>query len=131
MYIINMNEVEIDPFAGFDQFVTSNSLDVTSKSKLDFYLEESVLPRVPTFDILGWWKTHGVKYPNLQKMAKDIPTIPISNVASEFAFSMCRRLISPHRYRLHHNTLEVLMCARTWLWNEVNGKYKFQFLILK
>ena len=35
----NMNEVEIDPLASFDQFVTSNSLDVTSKLEIDFYLE--------------------------------------------------------------------------------------------
>ncbi|CDP07953.1 unnamed protein product [Coffea canephora] len=37
----NLNEVKIDPLVDFDQFVASNSLDVTSKSKLDFYLEEN------------------------------------------------------------------------------------------
>ena len=118
------NEVETDPLADFDKFVASNSSDVTSKSELDFYFEENVLPRVPTFDILGWWKTHGVKYPTLQKMAKDILAVPVSSMASESAFSTCGRIISPHRCKLHANTLEALMCTRTWLWNEINGIQK-------
>ncbi|CDP09275.1 unnamed protein product [Coffea canephora] len=92
--------------------------------ELDFYFEENVLPRVPTFDILGWCKTHEVKYPTLQKMAKDILTIPVSSVASESAFNTCGRIISPHRCKLHANTLEALMCTRTWLWNEINGIQK-------
>ncbi|KAG8374949.1 hypothetical protein BUALT_Bualt10G0048700 [Buddleja alternifolia] len=73
------------------------------------------------FDVLSWWKTNGVKYPNLQKMAKDILAIPVSTVASESAFSTSGRLVSPHRNRLHPSTLEILMCARRWLWNEGNG----------
>jgi hypothetical protein len=56
--------------------------DIQSKSELDMYLEEKVLPRSATFDILGWWKTNGIKYPTLQKIAKDILAIPISTVAS-------------------------------------------------
>lgn len=48
------NEVEMDPLADFDKFVASNSSDLTSKSKLVFYLKENVLPRVPTFEIFDW-----------------------------------------------------------------------------
>ncbi|KAG8369152.1 hypothetical protein BUALT_Bualt15G0121600 [Buddleja alternifolia] len=108
----------------FDQFVPSSSNFSTKASltsELDFYLEESVLPRTSEFDVLSWWKTNGVKYPNLQKMAKDILAIPVSTVASESAFSTSGRLVSPHRNRLHPSTLEALMCARRWLWNEGNG----------
>lgn len=25
------------------------------RSELDLYLEEDVLPRTPSFDVLGWW----------------------------------------------------------------------------
>ncbi|KAG8368691.1 hypothetical protein BUALT_Bualt15G0072000 [Buddleja alternifolia] len=108
----------------FDQFVASSSNFSTKASltsELDFYLEESVLPRTSEFDVLSWWKTNGVKYPNLQKMAKDILAISVSTVASESAFSTSGRLVSPHRNRLHPSTLEALMCARRWLWNEGNG----------
>lgn len=55
------------------------------------------------------------------KMARDLLAIPVSTVASESAFSTSGRLISPHRSRLHPTTLEALMCAPTWLWNEING----------
>ncbi|KAG8369137.1 hypothetical protein BUALT_Bualt15G0120100 [Buddleja alternifolia] len=106
---------ESDHLDMFDQFVASSSsfcTKVSLTSELDFYLEESVLPRISEFDVLSWWKTNGVKYPNLQKMAKDILAIPVSTVASESAFSTSGRLVSPHRNRLHPSTLEALMCAR-------------------
>ncbi|KAG8380573.1 hypothetical protein BUALT_Bualt06G0029600 [Buddleja alternifolia] len=98
----------------FDQFVASSSsfcTKVSLTSELDFYLEESVLPRISAFDVLSWWKTNGVKYPNLQKMAKDILAIPVSTVASESSFSTGGKLVSPHRNRLHPSTLEALVCA--------------------
>ncbi|KAL0290534.1 UNVERIFIED_CONTAM: putative AC transposase [Sesamum calycinum] len=55
-----------------------------------------------------------------EKMARDILAIPISTVASESAFSSSGKLINPHRNRLHHITVEALMCSRRWLWNEAN-----------
>ncbi|KAL0292470.1 UNVERIFIED_CONTAM: putative AC transposase [Sesamum angustifolium] len=76
--------------------------------ELDIYLEESLLLRARDFDILNWWKTNGVKYPTLQKMARDILAIPVSTVASESAFSSSGKLINPHRNRLHHTTVKAL-----------------------
>ncbi|KAG6501653.1 hypothetical protein ZIOFF_041536 [Zingiber officinale] len=107
----------------YDQFVTSSDpITLISKtSELDTYLGESVLPRAENFDILSWWKTNGIKYPNLLKMARDILVIPVSTVASESAFSDSGRLVSPHRSRLHPDTLEALMCARRWLWNDMKS----------
>nr|GEU85086.1 zinc finger BED domain-containing protein RICESLEEPER 2-like [Tanacetum cinerariifolium] len=45
----------------------------------------------------------------------------LSTVASESAFSASGILISPHRSRLHPNTIEALMCAQSWLWEIVNN----------
>lgn len=112
---------EGDRLSRFDRFVASSSANTETRSELDMYLEESLLPRTPSFDNLSWWKTNGLKFPTLQKVAHDLLAIPVSTVASESAFSTSGRLISPHRSRLHHTTLEALMCARTWLWNEMNG----------
>ncbi|CAI8588100.1 unnamed protein product [Vicia faba] len=64
---------------------------------------------------------NGIKYPTLQVIAKDILAIPISTVASESAFSTSSHILSPHRSRLHWTTLEVLMCARSWLWSTENS----------
>ena len=79
---------------------------------MDHYLEEKILPRTHNFDILHWWKINGVKYPILQRLARDILAIPISTVGSESAFNTGGRLVSPHRSRLHADTLEALMCAQ-------------------
>lgn len=114
--------------SGFDTYVNETN-DTQTKSELDLYLEEKVLPRTATFDILGWWKTNGIKYPILQKIAKDILAIPISTVASESAFSTGGRLLTPHRSRLREDTLEALMCAQSWLKHEKEGnKYCTSFI---
>lgn len=84
-------------------------------SKLDHYLEEDVT-RTPNFDVLTWWKSNASKYPTLQAIARDFLAIPVSTVASEFAFSTSGRLVSPYRSRLHPDTLEALMYAQSWLW---------------
>ncbi|KAL0299889.1 UNVERIFIED_CONTAM: Zinc finger BED domain-containing protein DAYSLEEPER [Sesamum angustifolium] len=112
-----------DSLDEFEQFVvskTSGATNLSATSELDMYLEENLLPRARDFDILNWWKTNGVKFPTLQKMARDILAIPVSTVASESAFSSSGKLINPHRNRLHHTTVEALMCSRRWLWNEAN-----------
>lgn len=70
-------------------------------------------------DLLSWWKTNGFKYPTLERIARDILAIPISTVASESAISTSGRLISPHRSLLRPKTLEALMCAQSWLLNEI------------
>nr|GEV22092.1 hypothetical protein [Tanacetum cinerariifolium] len=55
-------------------------------------IDEGLEPRSQDFDILLWWKLKAAK-----------------------------RLISPHRSRLHPNTIEALMCAQSWLWEIVNN----------
>lgn len=92
------------------------------KSELDMYFEEDILPRMEDFDILGWWRNNGLKYPTLQLIARDILAIPVSTVASESAFSIGGRIVNPNRNRLTSETLEALMCARNWLWAELEGK---------
>ncbi|KAL8528882.1 hypothetical protein ACS0TY_006377 [Phlomoides rotata] len=65
-----------------------------------------------------WILIVGIQVSSLLVQCKDVLAIPISTVASELAFSTCGRFISPHRSRLHHNTLEALMCSQDWLWTE-------------
>ncbi|XP_050217651.2 zinc finger BED domain-containing protein DAYSLEEPER-like [Mercurialis annua] len=109
---------EVDPMSKYDLFVASESNNENVKTELDHYLEERVIPRKVDFDILSWWK-NAHKYPTLQMIARDILAIPVSTVASESAFSTSGRFVTPHRSRLHPNTLEALMCAQNWLWAEI------------
>jgi len=87
------------------------------KTELDYYLEEDNLPVTQEFDILSWWKTNGLKFPTLQAIARDVLAIPITTVASESAFSTGGQILTSHRSRLHHITIEALMCTRSWIWN--------------
>ncbi|XP_057432302.1 zinc finger BED domain-containing protein DAYSLEEPER-like [Lotus japonicus] len=85
------------------------------------YLEEAVLPFEEPFDILGWWKQNGLKYPSLQMAARDFLAIPISTVASESTFSTSGRFLTPHRSRLRPDTLEAMICYQNWLWSNLKG----------
>nr|KAJ0211862.1 hypothetical protein LSAT_V11C400212290 [Lactuca sativa] len=101
--------------------ITRDDDESGGMSELDNYLKEKLLPKDMELDLLAWWKTNGIKYPTLQRIAKDILAIPVSTVASESAFSTSGRLVSPHRSRLHPKTLEALMCAQSWLLNEIRA----------
>nr|GMD87861.1 zinc finger BED domain-containing protein DAYSLEEPER-like [Ipomoea batatas] len=101
---------------GFAQFQAKKRQNRgASKTDLDRYLEDEVLPMTSNFDILTWWKLDGPKYPTLQAIARDVLAIPVSTVASESCFSTGGRLISPHRSRLHPNIVEALACCQNWL----------------
>ncbi|KAL8522252.1 hypothetical protein ACS0TY_012404 [Phlomoides rotata] len=97
------DESETDHMSKYDKFVASD-FEGNVKNELDSYLEEC-------------WK-NALKYPTLQLIARDVLAIPISTVASESTFCTGGRFISPHRSRLHHDTLEALMCFQDWLWTE-------------
>jgi hypothetical protein len=116
----------------FDSFVSNTTNNRNKKSEsvveeFDTYIKEGVLKRSKIFDILGWWNHNGLKYPTLQRLARDILAIPVTTVASESAFSTSGRLLSPHRSRLHPRTLEALMCAQSWLWSELKDKQFYLF----
>ncbi|XP_073030273.1 uncharacterized protein [Primulina eburnea] len=119
--VSNINASDSDIFYIYDKFVASSSSQIASKSptELDMHLEEIFFPRTQHFDILSWWKTNEAKYPNLQKRANDILAIPVSTVAHESAFSNSGTIVGHHRSRLNPTTLEVLMCSRRLLWDEV------------
>lgn len=97
---------------------------VKSKNELDRYLEEETLPHDENeyFDILGWWKVAGTRYPTLRLIARDVLAIPITTVASESAFSTSGRVLSEHRSRLTPQMLEALMCTQSWFRHALKGK---------
>ncbi|CAL1410003.1 unnamed protein product [Linum trigynum] len=84
-------------------------------TELDHYLAVDVHPRTPDFDVLGWWKFNGAKYPILQDIARDLLVVPVTSVASESAFSSGGRLLDPHRSRLDPATVEAMMILRIWI----------------
>lgn len=98
----------------FDVYIMETS-NQQMKSELDQYLEESLLPRVPDFDVLGWWKLNKLKYPTLSKMARDILCVPVSSVPSDSVFDNKSKEVDPYKCSLRPETLEALVCAKDWM----------------
>ncbi|KAJ7951913.1 zinc finger BED domain-containing protein DAYSLEEPER-like [Quillaja saponaria] len=100
-----------DGLSDFEIYIS----EITSQqSELDQYLEESLLPRVPEFNILSWWKLNRLNYPTLSRMASDILSIPISTLSSDSVFDTELRNLDSHRSSLRPATLEALICAKDW-----------------
>ncbi|CAL0313379.1 unnamed protein product [Lupinus luteus] len=105
----------------FDAYI----METTSqqmRSELDQYLEESLLPRVPDFDVLGWWKLNKIKYPTLSKMARDILSVPVSTVQPDSVFYTKNKEMDHYRSSLRPETVEALVCAKDWMqYGEAEG----------
>ncbi|EKG09031.1 HAT domain-containing protein [Macrophomina phaseolina MS6] len=63
-------------------------------------------------DPLAWWRSEGVQYPILQRMAFDIYSIPAMSAEPERIFSHTRRIISDERTRLSDDTIETEICQK-------------------
>ncbi|CAN1756696.1 Putative AC transposase [Linum perenne] len=105
----------------FDLFVSQKKRARTTpcQSELENYLDETLIPRSPDFNILMWWKMNGVKFPTLQAIARDLLAVPVTSVASESAFSAGGRLLDPHRSKLHSSTVESILCTKSWVHDEL------------
>ncbi|XP_044464487.1 zinc finger BED domain-containing protein DAYSLEEPER-like [Mangifera indica] len=97
----------------FDMYIMETTSQQT-KSELDQYLDESLLPRVHDFDVLGWWKLNKLKYPMLSKMARDILSIPVSSVTVDSVFDTVNKEMDQYRSSLRPETMEALICAKDW-----------------
>ncbi|CAL1376647.1 unnamed protein product [Linum trigynum] len=73
---------------------------VVNKSELEKYLHEEDELMVLKFDVLGWWKVNILRFPALSMMAKNVLAVPISIVASEYAFSAGGRILDDFRSSL-------------------------------
>ncbi|TXG48267.1 hypothetical protein EZV62_027561 [Acer yangbiense] len=111
---------EMDSLDGFFSWNSESSV-INEKSELDCYLEEKTLPQSCEFDVLGWWKLNGIKYPKMSEIARDILAIPVSTIASKSSFSTSGRIVSAQRNRLLPSTLEAIMCTQNWLWAGKKG----------
>ncbi|KAK1264305.1 hypothetical protein QJS04_geneDACA019941 [Acorus gramineus] len=107
--------------SGWKQFkvrlsTLNRSLGGSGTSELQRYLQE---PNVEedgewTFDVLAWWKGQENRFPVLSAMARDLLTVPASQVASESAFSTGNRVLDDYRSRLHPDVVEQCVCLRDW-----------------
>ncbi|EPS67926.1 hypothetical protein M569_06846, partial [Genlisea aurea] len=98
----------------FDAYIIETTSQL-EKSELDRYLEESLLPRVQDFDVVGWWKINRMNYPTLSKMARDILSSPVCTVCPDSVFDTTGKEMDGYRCSLRPETVEALVCAKDWL----------------
>ncbi|XP_061993804.1 zinc finger BED domain-containing protein RICESLEEPER 2-like [Rosa rugosa] len=93
------------------------SEEVVVQHEVDRYCLDPIEdpPKEEDWDILMWWKLNGVKYPNLQLVAKDVLAVQVNTVASESAFSTRGRVIDPYRSSMTPRTVEALICMQNWI----------------
>lgn len=117
----SQSQISFLNWPAFESFASQNTNLTKSQSELERYLEEPLVERTADFDVLTWWKMNKDRYPILAEIAKDIVAIPLTTVASESAFSVGGRCLSPHLSRLHPDMLEAIMCTHQWLWAADRG----------
>ena len=91
---------------------------VLNKTELEISLEEPAFnPNVwKELDILIWWKSnHQERFPILSRMATDILSVPITIVASEYAFSIGLRVFTKYRSSI----LPSNVCSGSYLYKEL------------
>ncbi|MFQ6669140.1 hypothetical protein Gotur_034501, partial [Gossypium turneri] len=81
----------------------------SEKSQLDIYLEEPELELNSEIDVLDYWSKSSVRNNELSLLARDLLAIPTSTVASESAFSMGKKVITPLRSLLKPKTVQAVV----------------------
>ncbi|XP_027163072.1 uncharacterized protein LOC113763447 isoform X2 [Coffea eugenioides] len=91
---------------GFDVY-QSQQWASGNKSELELYLDERLVDRKqqPDLNVLTYWKESRIRYPELSLMARDILSIPITTVASEYALVMVGEFLK---------NFELLCCWIIW-----------------
>ncbi|XP_017970004.1 PREDICTED: zinc finger BED domain-containing protein RICESLEEPER 2 [Theobroma cacao] len=67
-----------------------------NKSQLEQYLDEQTVETTIELDILQFWKTNQFRHLEVSAMTRDILAIPVSTVASEFAFSVGGKVLDQY-----------------------------------
>ena len=107
----------------FEEFDCQEANNI-GKFQLDLYLEEPRISFSGNFAVLGYWRDRSNKFGDIAKMACDVLSIPITNVASKFVFSIGSRVLSKYRSSMINKTVQALICTRNWLLCFV-GKLRF------
>ena len=104
---------------------------MSEKSQLDIYLEEPELELNSQIDVLDYWSKSSVRYNELSLLARDLLAIPISTVASESAFSMGKKVITPLRSSLKPKTVQAVVCLDDWMRAKgfLAGNYYSHFIV--
>lgn len=98
----------------WNQFLQSTRHKSSVRFELNKYLEEDI-ETSPDLDILNWWKLNSNRFPILANIAREVLAIPVSTIASEFAFSTGAKMLDSYCSFLTPELLEALVCTQDLL----------------
>ncbi|XP_075640326.1 zinc finger BED domain-containing protein RICESLEEPER 1-like [Castanea sativa] len=91
-YVAQMKCKLSEAMSSFDLFVNNSSSSSkkhwSTRMEFDHFIDEGVLKRSEDFDILAWWKSNGLKYHTLQRIATDILAILVTTVATDLPLAL-------------------------------------------
>jgi len=67
------------------------------------------------------------RFPILSNIARELLAMPVSTVASEFAFSIGGRVLDPHRSSLSQLKVDALICTQDWLKDTFTSLLDYDF----
>jgi hAT family C-terminal dimerisation region len=93
-------------------------LKATGISELNQYLgDETVDHDIEDahFDLLGWWKENGSRYPVLSRMARDVLAIPVCIYSVEEDLKLDLSVLQGASPEL----VEAVICSKDWILSDV------------
>ncbi|KAK4855938.1 hypothetical protein QYF36_012513 [Acer negundo] len=87
------------------------SLDAVEDDEFSRYFHEPKLPFVEDFDILGWWRLNGGRFPILARMARDFLAISFATPHT-CSFAEVTKLVNSKD--LDSDIMEAFICTKSW-----------------
>ncbi|KAH9648097.1 Dimer Tnp hAT domain-containing protein [Citrus sinensis] len=115
------------PFLGYARKVCVQNESRRVVSEMQRYLKDPIEDSSNLkLNVLLWWRVNGLRYPILEKIARDVLIVPVSTVAFESTFSTGRRIIDEYKSSLTSVMVEALICTENWLQSKLfaNSIYK-------
>ena len=95
--------------------VATSGASLAAAFELSAYLNSDTVNQFDDdFSILHWWHEHRLSYPVLSILTRDVMTVPVSTISSEYAFSMTSRIIEERRRHLGPEVVEMLALIKDW-----------------
>ncbi|PON33932.1 Ribonuclease H-like domain containing protein [Parasponia andersonii] len=83
-------------------------------SDLTEYIEpdSDIDPNDENFKVLEWWHKCQLRFPVFSQLARDVLTILVSTISSEYTFSTTKMIVDERRTSLAPEMIEVLTCVK-------------------
>jgi hypothetical protein len=113
--IANPPPPSLPPIQLYEHLFNPRISDQLPEPTLVDELAEYTAIRVENVDnVLEWWRSQRVRWPNLAQMALDLFSIPAIAAECERVFSQTKLFITDQRNRLSDDIVEAVECLKHW-----------------